>query len=69
MRYPQQALDLLRRANISYRGWIANHRVPSVLARYRCTVHVPRQSYAASLATIRARHSCAHRVAELLQIA
>ena len=49
VRYPQQALDLLRRANISYRGWIANHRVPSVFARYRCTVHVPRQSYAASL--------------------
>jgi spore maturation protein CgeB len=135
VRYPEQALMSLRAAGIEYRGWLPNYRVPEVFARHRCTVHVPRQTYArqlhgiptirmfealacgiplvsapwhdsenlfrpgtdylvavsgeqmrrhlrailddaglaASLAshgleTIRARHSCAHRVDELLQI-
>ena len=135
VRYPQEALDMLRQAHITYGGWLANHRVPSVFARFRCTVHVPRHAYAVrlrgiptirmfealacgmplisapwhddeklfrpgvdylvahdgrqmeeqlravlhdddlasslarhGLETIRARHSCAHRVDELLQI-
>ncbi|WP_116809159.1 CgeB family protein [Steroidobacter cummioxidans] len=135
VRYPEHALKTLHEAGIGYRGWLPNHRVPEVFARHRCTVHVPRQTYArqlhgiptirmfealacgiplvtapwhdsenlfrpgvdylvatrgeemqrhlwtilndaglaASLAhhgleTIRARHSCAHRVDELLQI-
>jgi spore maturation protein CgeB len=49
VRYPEHALDLLRRANIACEGWIANHRVPAEFARHRCTVHVPRQTYAARL--------------------
>jgi len=135
VRYPQAALDALGAAGIHYGGWLANHAVPEVFARYRCTVHVPRRVYrevlegvptirmfealacgipllsapwndseqlfrpdtdylvarngnemrqhlravlespelAASLtknglATIRARHTCAHRVRELLDI-
>lgn len=49
VRYPERALQMLRRAGISYCGWLANHRVPAVFARHRCTVHVPRQTYAAQL--------------------
>jgi len=49
VRYPGEALDTLREAQIEYAGWIANHRVPSVFAQYRCTVHVPRRMYAEQL--------------------
>lgn len=49
VRYPEHALRTLREAGISYRGWLPNHRVPEVFARYRCTVHVPRQTYARQL--------------------
>ena len=49
VRYPGEALDRLREARINYAGWIANHRVPSVFASYRCTVHVPRRMYAEQL--------------------
>lgn len=49
VRYPEHALSTLRRAEIAYRGWVANHRVPEVFARHRCTVHVPRQTYAVQL--------------------
>jgi spore maturation protein CgeB len=135
VRYPQYALYMLSQAKIAYQGWLPNYRVPRVFARFGCTVHVPRQSYAErlhgiptirmfealacgiplisapwhdeenlfrpgsdylvaahgrqmaqhlravindtdlaaslvrhGLETIRARHSCAHRVDELLQI-
>lgn len=49
VRYPEHALRALRDAGIGYRGWLPNHRVPEVLARHRCTVHVPRQTYARQL--------------------
>jgi spore maturation protein CgeB len=49
VRYPGEALDTLREARIEYAGWIANHRVPAVFARYHCTVHVPRRMYAEQL--------------------
>ncbi|MFL6551577.1 MAG: glycosyltransferase [Povalibacter sp.] len=49
VRYPSDALDALRAANIEYGGWIANYQVPAVFARYACTVHVPRRAYAQSL--------------------
>jgi spore maturation protein CgeB len=49
VRYPEQALHSLRKAEIRYKGWIANYKVPSVFARYHCTVHVPRQAYARQL--------------------
>ncbi len=48
-RCPQYALHLLKQANITYAGWLANYRVPSVFARFRCTVHVPRQACAQSV--------------------
>lgn len=49
VRYPGEALDTLREARIEYAGWIANHRVPQVFANYRCTLHVPRRTYAEQL--------------------
>ncbi|HEX6986097.1 MAG TPA: glycosyltransferase, partial [Planctomycetaceae bacterium] len=36
-------------AGIEYGGWLANHRVPEVFARYRVTVHVPRRPYVKAL--------------------
>ncbi|MGH8175351.1 MAG: CgeB family protein [Steroidobacter sp.] len=49
VRYPDSALAALRAANIDYGGWIPNHQVPEIFARYRCTVHVPRRAYAQTL--------------------
>lgn len=49
VRYPQQALTLLQQAGIEYRGWLPNHRVPETFAQHRCTMHVPRQTYARQL--------------------
>jgi spore maturation protein CgeB len=136
VRYPEAAVDALTSAGIRYQGWLANHGVPAVFARFIATVHIPRQLYVRmlpgiptirmfealacgmplvscrwndceglftegsdylavdspaemretlralindpglrnqladhALNTIRARHTCAHRVDELLQIA
>nr|WP_298726183.1 glycosyltransferase [uncultured Steroidobacter sp.] len=49
VRYPERALQTLSESGITYRGWLPNHRVPEVFARHRCTVHVPRQTYARQL--------------------
>ncbi|WP_271898697.1 CgeB family protein [Candidatus Phyllobacterium onerii] len=49
VRYPQNALEALRRAGIEYRGWIANAQVPRVFAENRMTVHVPRRPYVEDL--------------------
>jgi spore maturation protein CgeB len=49
VRYPEQALRALERAGIEYGGWLPNHKVPEVLARYRVTVHVPRRYYSRML--------------------
>ncbi|HEY0938677.1 MAG TPA: glycosyltransferase [Steroidobacter sp.] len=49
VRYPQHALHTLRGAGIRHDGWLPNHKVPGVFARYRCTVHVPRQAYVQQL--------------------
>lgn len=49
VRYPDAALAALAQAGIEYRGWLANHRVPEVFARFRATVHVPRRPYAEAL--------------------
>ena len=135
VRYPDDALDALRRSGARYRGWLPNARAPEIFARHLATVHVPRRFYvealpgiptirvfealacgiplvsapwrdaeglfrpgqdylvardgaemerhlravrddpelrrslaASGLETIRARHSCAHRVAELLRV-
>lgn len=49
VRYPDEAQEALRTANISYGGWIANADVPEAFARYRVTVHVPRRPYRETL--------------------
>ncbi|WP_394844553.1 glycosyltransferase [Pendulispora brunnea] len=49
VRYPEEALSALSQAGISYGGWLPNHRVPSVFAQYRVTVHIPRRPYVEAL--------------------
>jgi spore maturation protein CgeB len=49
VRYPEAAVAELARAGIGYRGWLANHLVPEIFARYRLTAHVPRRPYAQAL--------------------
>jgi spore maturation protein CgeB len=49
VRYPEHALQMMRRAGIRHEGWLANHKVSATFARFRCTVHVPRQAYAQRL--------------------
>ena len=49
VRYPDDAVRSLSKANIEYSGWIANHRVPEIFSRYRLTVHVPRLPYMTTL--------------------
>jgi spore maturation protein CgeB len=49
VRYPSHAIRLLKKAKISYKGWIPNYRVPEIFGRYRMTVHVPRKPYVESL--------------------
>ena len=49
VRYPPHALHALERAGLEYRGWLPNHRVPEIFARYGATVHVPRRPYAEAL--------------------
>ena len=45
VRYPSEALAILRRRGASYRGWLANALAPEVFARHLLTVHVPRRFY------------------------
>ena len=49
VRYPADALTLLRRYGAHYRGWIANASAPEVFARHLATVHVPRRFYVEQL--------------------
>jgi spore maturation protein CgeB len=49
VRYPDEALALLRRAGIHYRGWIANAEVPRAFAQNRATIHIPRRPYVEGL--------------------
>ena len=49
VRYPEEALALLARYGVNYRGWLPNHRAPEVFARHLLTVHVPRRFYATQL--------------------
>jgi spore maturation protein CgeB len=49
VRYPEHALRALAVAGISYGGWLPNHRVPEVFARFAVTVHVPRRPYVRAL--------------------
>jgi spore maturation protein CgeB len=45
VRYPESALRAIAGTRLSYRGWIANHRVPELFARHAVTVHIPRRPY------------------------
>jgi spore maturation protein CgeB len=49
VRYPREALGRLARARIIYGGWLPNHAVPGVFARFRATVHIPRRPYVRDL--------------------
>jgi spore maturation protein CgeB len=49
VRYPDEGKQALKDAGIKYCGWLPNFEVPSVFARHRVTVHVPRRPYQASL--------------------
>jgi spore maturation protein CgeB len=49
VRYPDEALALLRRYGAHYRGWLPNAAAPAVYARHLATVHVPRRWYARTL--------------------
>lgn len=49
VRYPDEAISLLREAGIRYGGWLPNFEVPAVFARHRLTVHIPRSPYATTL--------------------
>ena len=49
VRYPPEALRLLSRYKVTYRGWLANARAPEIFARVLATVHVPRRYYATIL--------------------
>jgi spore maturation protein CgeB len=48
-RYPAAGRAAVERSGLSYGGWLPNHLVPEVFARYRVTVHVPRRPYARAL--------------------
>lgn len=49
VRYPGHAREALAEAGINYGGSLANYDAPSLFARYRCTVHVPRRPYVKAL--------------------
>jgi len=49
VRYPEAARRALADAGIDYGGWLPNFEVPSVFARFRVTVHVPRRPYLEAL--------------------
>lgn len=49
VRYPADALATLAEAGISYHGWAPNYLVPKLFARFRVTVHIPRQPYVQAL--------------------
>lgn len=49
VRYPADALAMLKRHGAHYRGWLANALAPQVFARHLATVHVPRRFYVEAL--------------------
>jgi spore maturation protein CgeB len=49
VRYPETARQLLAAAGIAWGSWLPNFEAPSVYARFRCTVHVPRRPYRQAL--------------------
>ncbi|RKK04201.1 glycosyltransferase [Pseudoroseomonas wenyumeiae] len=49
VRYPDEALQTLRRHGVTFRGWLPNASAPEVFARHLATVHVPRRFYVTTL--------------------
>jgi spore maturation protein CgeB len=49
VRYPPAILTRLQQAGIRFRGWLPNADAPSVFARHRVTVHIPRRPYVQAL--------------------
>jgi spore maturation protein CgeB len=45
VRYPEPALETLRRYGVTYRGWLPNAQAPEVFSRHLATIHVPRRFY------------------------
>jgi spore maturation protein CgeB len=45
VRYPDAALETLKRYGVGYHGWLANPKAPGVFARHLLTAHVPRRFY------------------------
>ncbi len=46
VRYPQRVIAELKKAGITYGGWLPNYNVPEMFSKYKVTVHVPRAPYA-----------------------
>lgn len=49
VRYPPEALALLKRYGVRHHGWLANAAAPDAFARRMATVHVPRRFYVEQL--------------------
>jgi spore maturation protein CgeB len=49
VRYPAAARQALAQAGIQYGGWLPNYEVPSALAAFTVTVHIPRRPYVEAL--------------------
>ena len=49
VRYPPEALAMLDRYGVDYRGWAPNARAPAIFASHLATVHVPRRFYTTML--------------------
>jgi spore maturation protein CgeB len=49
VRYPATAVRELESAGIRYRGWVPNYEVPSVFAKFKATLHIPRRPYTKAL--------------------
>ncbi len=45
VRYPETALQTLKRYGVRYHGWTPNAAAPELFARHLATVHVPRRFY------------------------
>jgi spore maturation protein CgeB len=49
VRYPDNALQELKAAGITYKGYLPNFKVPDVFGRYKLTIHIPRGPYVKAL--------------------
>jgi spore maturation protein CgeB len=49
VRYPDDARAALGASGVDYAGWLPNHHVPALFARFGVTVHVPRRWYVEAL--------------------